>query len=80
MMLKNRMTRHESRNPSPKVAGPNVPAENLSSRSPVTGQTSSSIRGRVDGREDVKVRRKPDKKYLAVLRVRSRFRWNREDA
>ena len=29
MMLKNRMVRHESRSPSPKIAGPSVPAENL---------------------------------------------------
>ena len=30
MMLKNKMTRHESRSPSPKTTGPSVPAENLS--------------------------------------------------
>jgi hypothetical protein len=29
MILKNRITRHESRSPSPKTAGPSVPAENL---------------------------------------------------
>jgi hypothetical protein len=27
--LKNRMTRHESRRPSPNIAGPNVPEANL---------------------------------------------------
>jgi hypothetical protein len=31
MMLKKRIDKHESRNPRPKMAGPNVPVENLSS-------------------------------------------------
>ena len=31
MMLKKRIDKHESRNPRPKMAGPNVPVENLPS-------------------------------------------------
>jgi hypothetical protein len=38
MILKNRITRHESRNPSSKATGPSVPAENLSHTSWVTSR------------------------------------------
>ena len=38
MRLKNRITKHESRNPSPKTAGPSVPDENLSNVAPVRSQ------------------------------------------
>ena len=35
MTLKNKITRHESRSPSPNAAGPRVPAENLSNMLPL---------------------------------------------
>ena len=75
MRLKNRITRHESRNPSSKTAGPSVPAENLSDVSPVKSPTQ----GTVDEREDVEVHRKPDEEYLAVLGIRSALWRNGED-
>lgn len=61
-----RITRQESRSPSPKTAGPSVPAENLSDVSPVklAGQE------KVNEREYVEVRREPDEEYLAVLCIR----------
>ena len=71
-MLKNRITKHESRNPNPKAAGPTVPAENLRNTS-----RPKSVRERgaeiTNGREDVKVRREPNKKDLVVLCIRSGF-------
>jgi len=43
MMLKNSITRHESRNPSPNMAGPSVPAENLSDVSPVKSHRQEGV-------------------------------------
>ena len=40
--LKNRMTRHESRRPSPKATGPSVPVENLRTQSSVTDRLSDA--------------------------------------
>ena len=71
MRLKNSITKHESRSPSPKAAGPSVPAENLSKscHQSVKLPTQETI----DKREDVKIHREPDEKYLAVLCIRSTF-------
>lgn len=79
MILKNRITRHESRSPSSKVAGPSVPVENLSKVSPVKLSSSHTSKSS-HGREYVEVHTKPNKKYLAVLQIRSMFGWDREDA
>lgn len=63
MILKNKITRQESRSPSSKTAGPSVPAENLSNALSV----KLPAQVRVHGREYVEVHRKPDKKYLGIL-------------
>jgi len=76
MRLKNRITRHESRSPSPKTAGPSVPAENLSNTCLVKSPTQEAV----DEREDVEIHREPNEEYLAVLGIRSALRWNGEDA
>lgn len=44
MILKNRITRQESRSPSPKTVGPSVPAENLSDVSVTSEYKSESSR------------------------------------
>ena len=78
MRLKNRITRHESRSPSPKTAGPRVPAENLSNVSRVTSQAAYAGEA-VDEREDVEIHREPNEEYLAVLGIRSALRRNRKN-
>lgn len=76
MMLKKRITKHEARSPSPKAAGPSVPAENLANTSPITLPTQE----RTDGREDVEVHGEPDEEYLAVLCIRPTLWRNGENA
>jgi len=78
MRLKNRITRHESRSPSPKTAGPRVPAENLSNVSHVTSRVAYAGET-VDEREDVEIHGEPDEEYLVVLGIRSALWRNGED-
>lgn len=69
------MTRHESRSPSPKAAGPSVPTENLSN----TCLVKSPAQEAVDEREDVEIHGEPNEEYLAVLGIRSALWRNGED-
>ena len=78
-MLKNRITKHESRKPSPKYAGPSVPVENLSDKLLVRSHAGERVEI-ADEREDAKVRREPNEKYLVILRIRSIFWRNGDNA
>jgi hypothetical protein len=73
--LKNRMTRHESRRPSPKDTGPSVPVENLvrTEPSPVVGSPMLRVRGLANARHNVRICGKPYKKYLDKMRFGSVF-------
>jgi hypothetical protein len=61
--LKNRMTRHESRRPSPKVTGPSVPDANLR-KSQSIGWPTNAIEGKEHARQDVRIRRHPYEEYF----------------
>ena len=62
--LKNRMTRHESRRPSPKATGPNVPEAKLQKSHGVSPGLPAQSRERSHARQDVRSRRHPYKEYL----------------
>ena len=69
--LKNKMVRHESRNPRLKTAGPRVPEENLFVISPVGIKLESK-----DLRQYVEIHREPDEEDLAVGTIDSLVQWN----
>lgn len=65
MMLKKRIDKHESRNPRPKMAGPNVPVENLPS---VRQNSHPYVKMNLNGRP-IHVERHPEVKDLDELGV-----------
>jgi hypothetical protein len=63
--LKNRMTRHESRRPSPKVTGPSVPDANLrKGQSLGRRRSTNTIKVKEHARQDVHIRRHPYEEYF----------------
>ncbi len=77
--LKNRITRHESRRPSPKVTGPNDPDANLGKRQTVGSDLREPIRGKTHARQYVHIRRQPYEEYFDKMRLCSVFDVNGMD-
>jgi hypothetical protein len=62
------ITRHESRRPSPKATGPNVPAENLQREANHRIRPTAQVGEMVHVRQDVRIRGKPYKENLHEAR------------